>query len=398
MSQLYSRLLPQGAVVVIADNLPGCEQIDRISELSVIRLPLQFESWGALGWRRGAHYLRVFSQLHRITREQSIRAVHASNCLPDGFLAWMLNRRFGLPYVVFVHGEELNVASKSRELAFMTRRVFRSAQLVIANSHNSARLLRENWPVAPERLRVMHPGVNTDCYQPARRDRCVRKRLAWGDRPVILTVGRLQKRKGHEQVLQALPTIRRLVPDVLYAIVGDGEERARLEQIASALSLQDCVKLHGEVGNEDLVAAYQQCDVFAMPNREVDGDFEGFGIVFLEAQACAKPVIAGDSGGAAEAMREPETGFIVRQDYPEELPRALIQLLTDEPLRRRMGAAGREWVVANFDWRILVKQASQLFSTVCSNGEVVHRPDMPVPSTDSRTAFARQAPEVSQIG
>jgi phosphatidylinositol alpha-1,6-mannosyltransferase len=397
MWQLYSRM-PRGNVLVAADNLPGCEQFDRATELSVVRLPLHFKSWGALGWHRGTHYLRVYSQLQRIAHHNGIRTVHASNCLPDGFLAWMLSRRFGVPYVVFVHGEELNAVSKSRELAFMTRRVFRGAQLVVANSHNSARLVIQNWPAAPERVRVMHPGVDTNCLRPALRDRSVRERLGWGNRPVILTVGRLQKRKGHEQVLRSLSEIRRHVPDVLYAIVGDGEERGRLQQLTSELSLQDCVKFHGEVLNDDLVAAFQQCDVFAMPNREVDGDFEGFGIVFLEAQACGKPVIAGDSGGAAEAMRALETGLIVRQNYPEDLPRALIQLLTDEPLRRRMGAAGREWVVGNFDWRILVEQAVQLFSTVCPSGEVKHRPNIPARPSDSRADIAMPAPEVSHIG
>jgi phosphatidylinositol alpha-1,6-mannosyltransferase len=361
MWELYSRL-PRGEFLVAADKSCGCEEFDRSHDLPMIRLPLRLDSWGALGWRRGAAYYRVYAALRRLVRARGIESVHASNCLPEGFLAWLLHRRFGLPYVVYVHGEELNIAGKSRELRWMAGRVFRDAALVIANSRNTARLLRQDWPSAGDRVRVMHPGVDTDVFRPAPRDQDKRREFGWGDRPVILTVGRLQQRKGQEQIIRALPEIRRQVPNVLYAIVGEGAERGRLEQLTAELGLQDCVRLHGEMQHDDLLAAYQQCDVFAMPNREVAGDFEGFGIVYLEAQACGKPVIAGDSGGTAEAIHAPETGFIVRQDHPDDLPQRLVQLLGDDALRERMGQAGRAWVVANFNWQTLTAQASQLFS------------------------------------
>src|SRR6476661_555212 len=136
MSELYSRM-PRGEVVVVANESIGCEQFDKRQALPIIRLPLDFDSWGAFGWRRGAAYFAAYSQVRRIVRECKVTAIHAATCLPEGFLAWMLHRRSGLPYVVYVHGEELNVVAQSRELSWMTRRVFRNADLIIANSRNT---------------------------------------------------------------------------------------------------------------------------------------------------------------------------------------------------------------------------------------------------------------------
>jgi phosphatidylinositol alpha-1,6-mannosyltransferase len=177
----------------------------------------------------------------------------------------------------------------------------------------------------------------------------------------VLTVGRLERRKGQDALLRALPAIRQRVPDVLYAIVGDGEDRAQLSRLVDELKLNECVRLHGELTSTELLEAYQQCDLFALANLNVGGDFEGFGIVLLEAQACEKPVVAGDSGGTAETMDVPATGRIVQADSPNELSGTLIELLCDDELRARMGRAGREWVLANFDCKSQAEKAYRLF-------------------------------------
>jgi phosphatidylinositol alpha-1,6-mannosyltransferase len=117
----------------------------------------------------------------------------------------------------------------------------------------------------------------------------------------------------------------------------------------------------GEVDDQALVQCYQQCDVFALPNRQVGADIEGFGMVLLEAQACGKPVVAGTSGGTAETMRIPETGRVVDCSEPRVLAAALTHLLSDAGLRERMGEAGPRWVIDNFDWQILSRQAERVF-------------------------------------
>jgi phosphatidylinositol alpha-1,6-mannosyltransferase len=190
----------------------------------------------------------------------------------------------------------------------------------------------------------------------------VRARLGWGERRVVLTVGRLQKSKGQDMLVRALPALRRAVPDVLYAVLGDGEERAALEQLVDREGVRQSVQFLGEADDATLVRCYQQCDLFALPNRQVGVDIEGFGMVLLEAQACGRPVLAGASGGTAETMRVPQTGRVVPCDGPEELARTLTELLRQPDLLERMGAAGRAWVVERFDWAALTRQAERLFA------------------------------------
>jgi phosphatidylinositol alpha-1,6-mannosyltransferase len=183
---------------------------------------------------------------------------------------------------------------------------------------------------------------------------------------VVLTVGRLQKRKGHDQLIRALASIRQSIPDVLYAIVGDGLERAALEELTAQEGLGRHLQFLGEVDDDQLVRCYQQCDLFALPNRQVEQDIEGFGMVLLEAQACGKPVLAGDSGGTAETMRIPETGQVVCCEGPLELAALVVRLLSDPERLARMGEAARLWVAEQFDWGRLSQEAARLFGpTAC---------------------------------
>jgi phosphatidyl-myo-inositol dimannoside synthase len=359
--ELYSRL-PCSEYLVVAHDSAGSREFDKTHKLPIERLSLHLSSWGALGWRRGSAYLAAYRKLRQIVRDHRIVEVHAACCLPEGFLAWIMRRRMGIAYLVYVHGEELNVARSSRELTWMTRRVLRDADLVIANSQNTANILYGGWPISEPRLRVLHPGVDTQKFQPAVRDIEARRRLGWDNRRVVLTVGRLQRRKGHEQLIRALLAIRTQVPDVLYAIVGEGEERSSLIELVTHLGLHNQVRMHGKPADKDLVAAYQQCDLFVLPNREVDGDIEGFGMVLLEAQACGKPVMAGNSGGTAEAMNDPETGLVINCADASLIAAPVQELLLDPDRIQRMGVAARHWVVGHFDWSVLAPAAEQVFA------------------------------------
>src|SRR5262249_13794363 len=259
-------------------------------------------------------------------------------------------------------GEEVNYASSSRELTCLARWVLASAEMIIVNSRNTGRLLQEEWSLPGTRVRLLHPGVNTELFVPAPRDPGVRAYLSWGKRPVILTVGRLQRRKGQDQMIRALGAIRTAIPDVLYAIAGDGDERLALESLTAEAGQQNHVQFLGELEDSKLLECYQQCDLFALPNRQVGKDIEGFGMVLAEAQACGRPVLAGASGGTEEAMSVGKTGQVVPCERPGPLAAAVIDLLSDRERLDRMGIAGREWVVKHLDWRTLSQQAQELFA------------------------------------
>jgi phosphatidylinositol alpha-1,6-mannosyltransferase len=359
--EIYRRL-PREQILVAAGEHPRQEEFDRAHDLRVVRLPLTQREWGLLSREGLRDYAASVGRLRRLVREHGIRMVHCSRCLPEGVMCLALRWLTGVPYLCYVHGEDVTAAATSREQRFLARQVLRRAACVIANSRNTQRILLDEWNLPVERVRVLHPGVDTERFVPAPRDYAVRGRLGWGERRVVLTVGRLQKRKGQDMMIRALPALRRAVPDVMYAILGDGEERIALEELVDQEDVRQNVQFLGEADDETLLRCYQQCDLFALPNRQVGVDIEGFGMVLLEAQACGRPVLAGASGGTAETMRVPQTGRIVPCDGPQELARVVTELLRRPELLEQMGAAGRDWVVNHFDWAALVRQATRLFS------------------------------------
>jgi phosphatidylinositol alpha-1,6-mannosyltransferase len=361
--ELYRRL-PAGSASVAAGEYAGAEEFDREQALRIERMPLSWANWGFFSPRGSSQYWGAMRRLMKRVQAERPQAIHCGKVLPEGWLAWMIKLRTGLPYWIYVHGEELAYGKQSRELGWMMRRVFAAASGVIANSRNTAELLAEEWRLPAAKLHTLNPGVDAGRFCPADRDRDVRERLGWGERPVVLTVGRLQKRKGQDMLIRALAAIRVHVPDVLYSIVGDGDQRGTLESLVGELGLAEHVEFRGEPGDAELIDCYQQCDLFVLPNRTVDGDFEGFGMVLVEAQACGRPVIAGDSGGTRETMRVGQTGLIVDCTRPELLAAAVVELLSDAARRGQMGKAAREHVLECFDWPRLASQAAGILGLV----------------------------------
>lgn len=359
--ELYRRL-PGFDVTVLAGPAPGDAEFDRTAPLRIGRLTSAFPSWGLLNARAALAYARAFGQLRAVARRRTPGAVHCGKALPEGLLGLLHRYRTGVPYWCYVHGEELGVARTSRELTWLTAVVLRRAARVVANSEHTRGLLVSDWAVAPEQIAVLTPGVDTARFVPASPDPAARAALGWTGRTVVLTVGALQPRKGQDMLIRALPAIRRRCPSVLYAIAGEGWERAALERLVADVGVAEAVTFLGVPGEDELVRLYQQCDLFALPNRRVGRDFEGFGIVLLEAQACAKAVITGRSGGTVETVRPGETGEVVPCEEPEALAAACIALLENPTRRAEMGARAREWVVERFDWPVLVRRASGLFA------------------------------------
>jgi phosphatidyl-myo-inositol dimannoside synthase len=358
---LYRRL-DSADLVVAAGHARGDDVFDRSSSVRTVRLPLAFPSWGVASLSGAFHYMQAWRRLAAIVRRHRPDAIQAGKGLPEGLLAAALGRQFRLPYSCFVHGEELTLARGSRELSRLMAGVLRRAHRIIANSQHTRTLLRDGWSVGDERVVVLHPGVDTAVFTPAPYDPVVRSELGWGGRPVILTVGALQKRKGQDMMIRALPAIRRRCPDVLYSIVGEGWEQDYLRQLAVDQAVQDHVEFRGAPSDRELIACYQQCDLFALPNRAVGWDFEGFGIVLLEAQSCGKPVVTGASGGTIETIEDGRTGIAVACESPDALSSVVADLLEDPERRQAMGCCGRRRAVEQFDWAVIANRIRKLFS------------------------------------
>jgi glycosyltransferase involved in cell wall biosynthesis len=178
-------------------------------------------------------------------------------------------------------------------------------------------------------------------------------------RKVLLSVARLdasESYKGIEQVLDALPLIVESFPDVIYCVIGDGTDRMRLEQFAEQKKISRYVNFLGRVSEDTLMSYYNWCDVFLLPSQG-----EGFGLVYLEAMACGKPVIAGNHGGAPEVVDNGVTGYLVDHDDVRSLTKVISELLANDSLRESMGKAGRECGRNIFGYRVLRKKWIRFF-------------------------------------
>lgn len=359
--EVYSRLPPEQYLIAAAD-VPGAAEFDRTHRHTVFRLPMQLGDRGLRNWASLRYYLRTVWRVKRLVREHGIRMLHCGRNLPEGFVGYMVHKLCGVSYLFVSHGEDIGVTKTSREMTWMTRRVMRRAIGAVANSFNTRRMLLEEWGYPESKIHVIQPGVDATKFTPAPPDERLRAEMGWAGRSVLLTVGRLQKRKGHDMVIRALPAVRAKHPNVLYAIVGKGEEETSLRTLAAEVGVADAVQFLGGLDDAQMTKCYQQCDLFVLANRTIGvGDIEGFGMVLLEAQACGKGVVAGDSGGTGETMSVPTTGRIVNCDGPEKLAGVLTELLRDPAELAAMGRRGRAWVEERFDWPQVATRAAEVF-------------------------------------
>lgn len=344
---IYSRL-PGAPVTVLTDDRFGSDAADH--GLPVYRRRLRTPVWGLAHPRGLQHHLGVAVAVRRLARRLgSTTVVHCGRILPEGVAARLAQMTGGPPFVCWAHGEDLATAMSSRELRWTTEWVLRGASGAFANSQNTKTFLAQ-FGILPEKIAVAYPGVDGSRFHPAVDGASVRARHGLSGELVLLSVGRLQTRKGHDVAIQAVAALARAVPSLRYLIVGDGEERARLQSLVAACHATEHVTFVGEVDDEDLPRYYAASDVFVLPNRVERGDFEGFGIVFLEAAASGKPVIGGASGGVTEAVADGSTGLLVDGASVDAVTNALATLAASPELRRTLGDAGRRRATTQFSW------------------------------------------------
>lgn len=347
--ETYRRI--QGrSVAVLTDNLAGSgAQPEADSDLRVVRAPITTSQWGLASLSGTLHHLRVGSRIRSLASRRRTIA-HCGRALPEGVAAWLSYRLGGPRYICWSHGEDVSVGLTSRELAWVMTRVYRSASAVFANSRNTRSSLLE-LGLRDDRVHVVYPGVDPGRFHPGVDGRALRGQLLQGGGDVLLlSVGRLQRRKGHDLVLAALAALKDTMPGLRYVVAGDGEERARLESLVTEHGLQGRVIFAGAVPESRLPEYFAASDVFLMPNRRDGADIEGFGIVYLEAAASGKPSIGGRNGGVPEAVDDGKTGLLVSGIDAAELARAIRRLATDADERRWLGRAGRARVLQHFTW------------------------------------------------
>lgn len=354
--EVYRRLGGKELHIVTAD-VPGAREYDIDHPNSVHRLKLSRVAWlrpESLGM-----YLKFFAKSLWLALTRQFDGIHAGRALPEGLVAWLVARLTGRRVVIYAHGEELTGWGKGKKYDAM-RFALRHADKVIANSDFTRDTLVA-MGLKPANIEIIHPGVDIERFRPGYSFADLRSSLGLlPDSRLLLSVGRLSRRKGFDSVIRSIPALLKDDLDVHYAIVGIGEDEAYLDELAKGLGVSDRVHRLGHVPTDDLPRWYNACDLFVLANRDIAGDTEGFGIVFLEAAACGKAAIAGRAGGTGSAVLENVTGMRVDASSLPELTRALSALLRDPDKRSRLGEGGLARVRASLSWQSVADRTRAL--------------------------------------
>ncbi|HKE66866.1 MAG TPA: glycosyltransferase family 4 protein [Micromonosporaceae bacterium] len=342
---------PAGSVVVYCSRWRGFEEFDAAQPFPVVREDTTVLLPTPTVARRAA----------RIAREHGCDTVWFGAAAPLALLADGLRKRAGIEWAVAqTHGHEVGWAALPGGRTAL-KRIARGVDVVTyLSGYQRARLAPLIEPRAA--LRHLAPGVDVDAFRPDVDGLAVRTRYGLGERPVIVCVSRLVPRKGQDTLIRAFPEVRRHVPDAALLIASGGPYRGRLEAMARDSGVGEHIVFTGSARYEELPEYYAAGDVYAMPCRTRGGflDVEGLGIVYLEASASGKPVVAGDSGGAPDAVIDGETGYVVGGRDVDTLTKRLVELLTDRDGAARMGAAGRAWTEAEWRWDQQAARMTQL--------------------------------------
>lgn len=337
-------------VVVYAPAWKGAAEFDAVQPFEVVRHPTSLILPTPSVARRAVALLR----------DRGCDAVWFGAAAPLGLLTPTLRRAGARRIVATTHGHEAGWAQLPVARQFLRKIGSDVDVLTYLGEYTKQRLSRV--VSSSEKLARLAPGVDASFFRPGVGGDEVRARYDLGGRPVVVCVSRLVPRKGQDTLVQAMPAVLRAVPDAALLIVGSGPYRAKLERLVDRVGVRSAVRFTGGVPWDELPAHFDAGDVFAMPCRTRRGglDVEGLGIVYLEASAAGLPVVAGNSGGAPDAVLPGETGDVVDGRDVGSVAAAVVALLTDREKARAIGVAGRAWVERDWTWDVAARDLASM--------------------------------------
>jgi len=335
-------------MTVVAPQHPQAAQFDSRQQYFARRFAVAPNVPGI----RGAWQLcRMRQEAEKLASGRNDVVLHCGH-VNAAIAARSVKRRHGTPYLVWTYAlEVMDEWLRSKILPALL-----DADLVITISDFTRDFLLRAG-VAAERIVKIRPGTDPLRFRPGMDSAPLAYRLGVAGRPTLLTVSRIVKAnryKGHDFVLRALPRVVREVPELMYLIVGEGDDLPYLRRLADECGVSRNVVFAGRVSDAELPLLYNLCDVFIMCSREERTRrgllAEGFGISFAEASACAKPVIAGRSGGVGDAVLHDVTGLLVDPTDAEQTAAAILRLLREREVAAKLGQNGRLWVRSELSW------------------------------------------------
>lgn len=286
--------------------------------------------------------------------------VHSLFAFPYCLIAARSAKKYKKPFIMGAQGTH-----GVRPLTYFPEKIvlkkcYKQAKVITVPSEFT-KMMIEKYAGKTYPIEVIHNGVHFDRFQKQVDAKSLKQK--YQGKTVLLTVGGLWGRKGHDIVLKAISQIINGRPDIHYVMVGDGNGRAQLEELVNKLDIKEHVEFAGRQMGDDLVRYFQACDIYVHTPKIVDLKFEGFGIVYLEASACGKAIVATDAGGIRDAVIDGETGLIAADGDIDQVARQILTLCSDTELRNKLGQAGRLYAQKN-SWPSIAEKFQNLYRSI----------------------------------
>jgi len=295
--------------------------------------------------------------LWQYIRKYKIDYVLVGHILPLGTVTYFLSKIVKFKYSVILHGMDFAFATKSARKKNITRKILDNSEYIICGNSYLASMVKDFMGEDySHKIKIVNPGIDVSEEVDLELVDKIKEKYHLKDKTIILSLGRLVKRKGVDKVLEAMPEVLRTFPDLYYVIVGDGPDKIYLKEKAKGIKNVIFTK----ATDEEKWSWMKACDIFIMPSRNIGGDFEGFGIVYLEANLMGKPVIAGNSGGVSDAVAGAVSGVLVDGENSERIAGAIINLASNKELREKLGEQGRKRAINDFNWKNQIDKIHKL--------------------------------------
>ena len=306
-------------------------------------------------------WFKAVVKLRRIIKTKNLSHILVGQILPLGTAALICSRFYKIKYSVILHGMDFTYALKSYRKKILSKKILDQAEKIICANSYLAEIVKQTFPDLAKKISIVNPGVENLIADNSRLAAQLKEKYNLADKIILLSVGRLIKRKGFDKVIEAMPEILKQAPNLVYIIIGNGQEIENWQLKIKNLGLAGKIKIIKQATDEERNDWYKISDIFVMPSRNINGDFEGFGIVFLEANLAGKPVLAGQSGGVGDAVIDGLNGLLVDPENINDLTEKIIKLALDPELRKKLGEQGRERAIREFNWQKQVEKIYKLY-------------------------------------
>jgi phosphatidyl-myo-inositol dimannoside synthase len=310
-------------------------------------------------------WLPALWQLYKKIHHSSFIIHHShvivGQILPLGIVTYHLSKIFKFKYSVILHGLDFSLATKTKRKRQLTEKILQKAEKIICANSYTAKQVKDLKTDLAEKITVINPGVEPLFIRNPARVEELKEKYNLKGKTVLFSLGRLVARKGFDSVIKAMPEIVKNNPEVFYVISGGGPEEGNLKELAAAMpeEVKNKIIILGQISTPDRWAWLELCDIFIMTSRNINGDLEGFGTVYLEANLAGKPVIAGDSGGVRDAVLNNVNGLLINPENIREISAAVIKLAANPSLRNELGEQGKRRTVENFSTK---KQTEKIYN------------------------------------